>query len=92
MTERMNAVLVVLFNNQRAMTPNEIGHALGFHHGHKPGAPSCNHAGRTMGAAQRVIGALNALRARKLVDFERRPDGLSGTAYRITKKGIEWVK
>ena len=87
LTERMLSVLLVLDAADRPLPPNTIATRLGFHSGHLPGKPQCNHAGRRMGPAQRVIFALNALTKRGLVRWGDRPDGLSGTAYEITGEG-----
>lgn len=40
-----------------------------------------------MNPAQRIIFPLNALRKRDLIYLARRPDGQSGTAYGLTRKG-----
>lgn len=89
LTERMQKVLSMLANAEWPMTGNQLGRAIGYRLGQDPGKHS--HNGRAMGPAQRVIGSLTALRSRGLVDFGSRPDGLSGTAYSITKAGREWL-
>lgn len=90
LTERMIVVLRLLANTVQPMTGNQLGRAIGFHTGQDHGKHS--HNGRAMGPAQRVIGSLNGLRARGLADLGSRPDGLSGTAYSITKAGQDWLK
>lgn len=85
MTERMLGVLRVLAKADEPMTCNAIGHALGFTHGMHDDRYS--HNGKRMGAANRVNFAVSRLEHLGLVQFGRRPDGLSGTAYRITVEG-----
>lgn len=92
LTERMRAVLATLDKAGRPLPPNMIGHRLGFHTGHLPGNAQCNHAGRVMGPAQRVIFTLIALRNLGLVRCGSRSDGLSGTAYEITGAGRAALK
>lgn len=87
LTERMRQVLVVLAKADRPMSPNMIAMRIGFTTGHLPGKAQCNHAGRQMGPAQRIIFALIALTNRGFVRYGSRPDGLSGTAYEITAAG-----
>lgn len=77
-------VLRVLADADKPQTGNEIGYALGLE---GPMAYKGWHGTAKMGPAQRVIGCLNGLRARGLIDFGARPDGWSGTAYYITEAG-----
>jgi hypothetical protein len=88
-TPRMADVLRALLRADRPLTGNAIGSACGFRGGYNERTKSVHttHAGKVQGPAQRVIGALNALRRRGLIDFGNRPDGLSGTAYGLTPKG-----
>lgn len=98
-TPRMLDVLRALrLAAPRAMTANEIGIACGFRSGSLStthGDARTTHArdGRVMGPAQRVIGALTALRrTHGFVEITRRPDGLSGTAYRLTAAGAAFCR
>lgn len=77
----MAEVLRALVRSDKPLTGNQIGSACGLR------SIRATHAGKFQGPAQRVIGALNALRKRGLIDFGSRPDGLSGTAYALTPKG-----
>ena len=88
-TPRMADVLRALLRADKPLTGNAIGTACGFRAGYNERTKSdhTTHAGKVQGPAQRVIGALNTLRKRGLIDFGRRPDGLSGTAYTLTPKG-----
>ena len=88
-TSRMAEVLRALVRANKPLTGNQIGIACGFRAGYNERTKSVytTHAGKVQGPAQRVIGALNALRRRDLIDFGSRPDGLSGTAYSLTPKG-----
>ena len=88
-TPRMAEVLRALVRANKPLTGNQIGTACGFRAGYNERTKSVHttHAGKVQGPAQRVIGALNALRRRGLIDFSSRPDGLSGTAYTLTAKG-----
>lgn len=91
LTERMLGVLRVLDANRdrygpQQMTPNEIGHRLGFTHGMH--GDRYSHNGKRMGAANRVNFALTALVRRGLIAWCPRRDGLSGTAYYITDEGV----
>lgn len=68
----------------RAMTPNEIGYAIGLQQGDVMGGGSGVGRGsghRAFGPAQRIIPVLTALRKRGLIGMVPREDGLSGTAY-----------
>jgi len=93
-TPRMAEVLRALLRADKPLTGNAIGSACGFRGGYNERTKSVHttHAGKVQGPAQRVIGALNALRKRGLIDFGSRPDGLSGTAYSLTSKGREFCK
>lgn len=93
-TPRMAEVLRALLLANRPLTGNAIGTACGFRGGYNERTKSVHttHAGKVQGPAQRVIGALNALRKRGLIDFGSRPDGLSGTAYALTSKGRAFCK
>jgi hypothetical protein len=67
-----------------AMTPNEIGSAIGLHAGDVSGGRGQGGRGsghRSFGPAQRIIPTLTALRRRGLIHHAQRPDGLSGSAY-----------
>lgn len=88
-TPRMADVLRALARTSQSLTGNQIGTACGFRPGSNPRTKSVHttHAGKVQGPAQRVIGALNALRRRGLIDFGSRSDGYSGTAYFLTPKG-----
>lgn len=88
-TSRMAEVLRALVLANRPLTGNQIGQACGFRAGRDT---RHTHAGKVQGPAQRVIGALNALRRRGLIDLGDRPDGLSGTAYALTTKGREFCQ
>ncbi len=72
------------------MYPNENAMKLGFQTGHRERGPQSNHAGRVMGPAQRIIFTLIGLRHRGLIAMTRRRDGLSGTAYALSAKGIQY--
>ena len=95
-TPRMAEVLRALLRATKPLTGNQIGTACGLRGGYNERTKSVHttHAGKVQGPAQRVIGCLNALRKRGLIDFGSRPDGLSGTAYYLTPKGrafcTEW--
>ena len=94
LTERMKEVLRafdIKGDYVEPMTPNEIGRACGFYHGHIPGRSRCAHNGRVMGPAQRVIFAITALKNRGLLRMTNRRDGLSGTAYTLTRRGLDTV-
>ena len=88
-TPRMAEVLRALRRSDKPLTGNQIGVACGFRPGSNERTKSVHttRAGRVQGPAQRVIGALNALHKRKLVDFGSRDDGLNGTAYYLTEEG-----
>ena len=85
-TPRMAEVLRALVRASKPLTGNQIGSACGLR------SSRATHAGKFQGPAQRVIGALNALRRRGLIDFGDRPDGLSGTAYSLTTKGQDFCR
>ena len=95
-TPRMAEVLRALLRAPKPLTGNQIGTACGLRGGYNDRTKSVHttHAGKVQGPAQRVIGCLNALRKRGLIDFGSRSDGLSGTAYYLTPKGrafcTEW--
>ena len=95
-TPRMAEVLRALLRATKPLTGNEIGTACGLRGGYNERTKSVHttHAGKVQGPAQRVIGCLNALRKRGLINFGSRPDGRSGTAYVLTPKGrafcAEW--
>lgn len=93
-TPRMAEVLRALVCAGKPLTGNQIGSACGFRPGSNSRTKSVHttHAGKVQGPAQRVIGALNALRRRGLIDFGSRSDGLSGTAYFLTSKGQTFCK
>ena len=93
-TPRMAEVLRALLRANKPLTGNAIGTACGFRPGYNERTKSVHttHAGKVQGPAQRVIGALNALRKRGLIDFGSRSDGLSGTAYALTSKGREFCR
>jgi hypothetical protein len=93
-TPRMAEVLRALVRATQPLTGNQIGSACGLRGGYNERTKSVHttHAGKVQGPAQRVIGALNALRKRGLIDFGSRPDGLSGTAYTLTSKGREFCR
>lgn len=90
----MAEVLRALLLADRPLTGNAIGTACGFRSGYNERTKSVHttHAGKVQGPAQRVIGSLNALRKRGLIDFGNRPDGLTGTAYSLTSKGRAFCK
>ena len=85
-TPRMAEVLRALVRATKPLTGNQIGSACGLR------CTRSTHAGKVQGPAQRVIGALNALRRRGLIDFGSRPDGLSGTAYSLTTRGRDFCQ
>lgn len=93
-TPRMADVLRALLRADKPLTSNAIGTACGFRAGYNERTKSVHttHAGKVQGPAQRVIGALNGLRKRGLIDFGSRPDGLSGTAYSLTTKGRDFCR
>jgi hypothetical protein len=71
-----------------SMTPNHIATACGLNRGQDKNKHSRD--GRAMAPAQRVIFPLTALRKRGLVVMGSRSDGLSGTAYSLTKAGSDF--
>lgn len=87
-TPRMADVLRALARKGVAMTGNEIGYGCGFSTGQCTGHMRSG----SMGPAQRVIGALNALRRRGYIDFAERRDGRTGTAYALTNAGRAFCK
>ena len=96
-TPRMADVLRALLRaNTSSLTGNEIGRACGFSSGgynERTKSVHTTHAGKVQGPAQRVIGCLNALRRRGLIDFGgSRSDGRSGTAYYLTQKGRDFCR
>jgi hypothetical protein len=90
----MADVLRALLRADKPLTGNQIGTACGFRGGYNERTKSVHttRAGKVQGPAQRVIGALNALRKRGLIDFGSRPDGFSGTAYTLTPKGHKFCQ
>lgn len=88
MTERQEAILLELLA-AGALTPNSLAMRLGFDNAPSKGGGLGSGRGSGAGTApaQRVIGSLNGLRARGLVGFGRRDDGLAGTAYELTRAG-----
>jgi len=92
-TPRMAEVLRALLRaSTSSLTGNEIGYACGFSSGGRTKSVHTTHAGKVQGPAQRVIGALNALRKRDLIGLSSRRDGRSGTAYSLTQKGREFCR
>jgi hypothetical protein len=89
-TPHMLEVLRALFKSGRSMTGNEIARACG----HVRGQDQNRHAhdGRAMAPAQRVIFPLIGLRSRGLVGHANRRDGLSGGAFILTAKGLDFCK
>ncbi len=86
LTEIQWKILGVLRKDpDRPETPNSIAWMCGF----KPGMARLSRQGRTMGPAVHVTPGLTGLRRRGLVMMRSRPDGLSGTAYSLTREGIE---
>lgn len=95
-TERMQGVLRILAAERRrfidtregnaALTCNQIGWALGFTHGMEGNRTS--KTAKRMGAANRVNFAVTRLEELGLVEYARRHDGLSGSAYRISAMGL----
>lgn len=85
-TPRMAEVLRALVRSDKPLTGNQIGSACGLRSLHS------TRNGKFHGPAQRVIGALNALRKRELIGFGTRPDGRSGTAYALTPKGRKFCQ
>jgi hypothetical protein len=83
LNERTRRVLRVLYEADKPLTGNEIGYACGF----ESGSDRTAHDGRIMGPANRVIAAIRALERRGLATWASRPDGLSGSAHRITELG-----
>lgn len=97
LTDRMIGVLFVLAEEREnggynpALTGNDIALALGFQHGgRRRGSGAAGRGGWSgwMAPANRVIYTVNGLRKRGLVSFSHRPDGMSGTADRITDEGL----
>lgn len=92
LTERMIEILRTLAPSPGlpTLTPNQIARAAGYWTGQDGGKHA--HDGRAMAPAQRVIFPLTSLRKAGLVVMVRRTDGLSGTAYTLTEKGIRTVR
>jgi hypothetical protein len=89
----MREVLAVLAREDRPMTGNEIGLAVNaktIRGGRGQGGRG--RGARTFGPAQQVIPVLTALRKRGLTTHAARPDGMSGTADRITDEGRAWLR
>lgn len=84
MTENMWAILEVL-KDGRMRTPNDIGGQMGVSQ-KQTGLSGTQY--RSRGPGSIISPALTALRDRKLIWFGPRPDGLTGTAYHITERGL----
>ncbi len=69
----------------KAIPPSQIAGLMGLHKG-----PRRNRGPWSgyQNPAQYIITPLTTLRRRGLVNHSRRQDGLSGTAYYITKEGL----
>jgi len=90
LTSTMRRVIDTLRDAGRPKTANQIAYELGFWTGQDDGRHS--HNGRAMAPAQRVIFPLIGLISRGLVTRTTRTDGLSGTAFMITAKGLEYLE
>lgn len=87
LTPTMRRVLGVLAGGE-PMTPNAIGYRLHLPPVRRRRGPWSG----IMGPAQRIIPSIAALERRDLVHYTSRPDGLSGSAYRITAAGLEALR
>jgi hypothetical protein len=93
--ERMDAVLLAvaaLEGEAGAAPAASVAHHVQAVMGHEMVPPRHGNHGRgnvarRMNDAVRVTPAITALRAKGLITFGRRPDGMSGTADRLTAQG-----
>jgi hypothetical protein len=82
LTERQQQIVAFLAENPRS-TPADIAYGIGITRGPmRRRGPWSGY----MSPAQHVIGSLNGLGRRGLITFARRRDGLSGTAYSLTRE------
>lgn len=90
LTPKMKAVLLAMDDIGDAAPPNQIGRLAVREYGYDmPNRYGRQHHGGTMGEGSFIAPILTALTKRELIGWGRRPDGLSGTAYRITREGRE---
>jgi hypothetical protein len=88
----MKKIIEVLrWHDGGPMTPADIGSHVFPNYYDNPVIAN-GHGGKggcytVMSPAQKVISPIRSLETRGLIHFARRPDGLSGTAYRLTKLG-----
>lgn len=76
-------ILLLLDEQGGAWTANQIGIALGYPRSQRRRGPWSGY----QAPSQQVVPAIVGLRRRKLLTHAERPDGLSGTADRITEAG-----
>lgn len=87
MTPKMRALLDVFARSpDETLTPNVAGSLMDPQH--RP-RRRLNRAGRYTGYGSLVSFTLQALHRRGLIEWGPRPDGLTGTAYRITEEGLD---
>lgn len=95
MTPKQTAILRILDTATRPMTPNEIGYRMNRDPDpdvHLPSGHGKHWHGGTIAPGSMVGFMLGHLRRRGWLESARRPDGLSGTAYRITPDGREALR
>lgn len=75
----------------RALSPNGIGESVAARYPWNP-RRAVSHRGQVPGLGSRLPAPLRGLVQRGLVQYATRPDGRSGTAYRITSAGVECLR
>lgn len=86
MTALQVLVLAALVEANIPQTPNEIGAYCEAHGWTPPRHPA--HDGRRMGLGSMLRSPISSLERQGLVMFTARPDGLTGSAYELTSKGV----
>lgn len=84
------AILDVMARDEHNDHPNAIAHAAGVRHGY-PLRASLGRGGFRPGAGTIVSSMIRSLHRAGLIGFSSRRDGLTGSAYVITKAGRDFL-